>query len=418
MKEESENIEQNKDEFKPDRNSFLDEKIDLLENQIHHINTKLHAPDKKSWLSKNFSLILSIVALTTSIAFSIYGIRKEKLKEKAQTEKANELSKSEKIHKIQELTLNLTQLVEKNTKLAAENPNVDVNLLSVMHNYQRLIYINEIMELIEGFTVEFPPDIYALIGINLRNDGQFEKALEFFQRELQSARSTTSRVVAYRDLGQVFGIRNSPVFNADSANYYRRLSILSSDQIYGEQRFLFKGYSYQLWALDEFYLGNPLFAMRLIDSARAQYLNLSENNTAKNHNLRMLGQILSFENRKDLNKVFVNLAGEWVTSRGAATNAKVHFYQNANGWMCSLEVYELDKMVYNLMGTMVSISDSHMTFSLQGMKKIFIYGNPSNDRTSSSASFIVTKSNKNDNVLYVTLNEMNNEGLKFTISKK
>lgn len=415
MKEESENYDENKNE---DRNSFLEEKIDLLENQIHLINSKLHEPEKKSWFSKNASLLISVIALTTSIAFSFYGIQKEKRREKEQNEKAIQLSKTEKAQKIEELTLKLTQLVEKNTKLAAENPNVNVNTLSVLFNYQRLIYINEIMELIDGFDEDFPPDIYALIGNELKIEGQFEKALEFYYRELKSAKSATSKVVAYRDLGQVYGIINTQIFNADSSNYYRKLSVQFSDSIYGEQKFIFKGYSYQLWAADKFYSGNSEFALQLVDSARNQYLNLPENNNAKNYNLRMLGEMLEFENRKDLIKIFVNLSGEWVTSNRSTTNAKLHFYQNTNGWMCNLEIYESGKITYNLMGAMISMSDSHMTFSLQGMKKIYVPGYPSNDRTSSSASLKITKSDQNDNLLHVTLNEFNSESLKFIIYKK
>src|SRR5690606_27281225 len=103
---------------------------------------------------------------------------------------------------------------------------------------------------------KFPPDIYALIANELKIDGQYVKALEFYRKELLHAESATSKVVAYRDLGNIYGIQNTPIYSPDSSIHYRRLSVQYSDSIHGEQRLSFKGYSYQLWAADELYAGN------------------------------------------------------------------------------------------------------------------------------------------------------------------
>lgn len=416
---ESDNPEKNIDEATDeDLNEVsFEKKINLLENQIHLINSKLHEPDKKTWLAKNASLLLSIVALITSISFTIYGIQKENTKDEEQQKKAFELSKEEKQQRIEELTLKLTELAEKNTKLASENPNVNVNTLSVLINYQRLIYVNEIIELIEENDSGFPPDIYALIGNELKMDGQFKKALGFYHKELSHAKSATSKVVAYRDLGQVYGIRNTPIFEADSSSYYRILSIQYSDSIHGEQRLIYKGYSYQLWAADELYFGNSKLGLALLDSARLYYMNLPDNNNAKNYNLRMLSQMIEFEERKDLFKVFFKLAGEWTSSRNSDVDAKLHFYQNSNGWVCNLEVYELGIVTSNLGGIMISISNDHITFSLQGMQKMDIPGNPYNDRKSASSTLKITKYKDRDNILFVSLNEMNEQSKNFTIIK-
>ena len=416
---ESDNPKKNLDEATDDgpNNVSVEKKIDLLENQIHLINSKLHEPDKKTWLAKNASLILSIVALVTSISFTIYGIQKENTKDEQQQKKAIELSKEEKQHRIEELTLKLTELAEKNTKLSAENPNVNVNVLSVLLNYQRLIYVNEIIELIEEYDSGFPPDIYALIGNDLKQDGQFKKALQFYRKEFFHAKSATSKVVAFRDLGQIYGIRNTPIFESDSSTYYRKLSVQYCDSIHGEQRLIYKGYSYQLWAADELYSGNPKLGLALVDSARIQYMNLPDNNSAKNYNLRMLSQMIEFEERKDLFKVFFNLTGEWTSVRKSDVDAKLHFYQNANGWSCNLEVYESGIITYNLGGSMISISNDHITFSLQGMKKMDIPGYPHNDRKGASSTLKITKYNDRDNILFVSLNEMNEQSKKFTIVK-
>ena len=64
-----------------------------------------------------------------------------------------------------------------------------------------------------------------MIGTELKNDGQFEKALKFYRKELFSAKSATSKVVAYRDLGQVYGIKDTRIFNPDSSAFYRKLSL-------------------------------------------------------------------------------------------------------------------------------------------------------------------------------------------------
>lgn len=400
----------------PNDNS-LEKKIHLLENQIHLINSKLHEPEKRTWLSKNASLLLSIVAFITSITFSIYSIQKENTRDNAQQKEALELSKAGRQKRVEELTLKLTELAEKSTKLAAENPNVNVNTLSVLINYQRLIYISEIIEIIDKFDDGFPPDIYGLIGTDLKTDGQFRKAIEFYHKELLHARSGTAKVVAFRDLGQVYGIQNNPEFNSDSSTYYRKLSVQYSDSIYGEQRLHYKGYSYQLWAADELYLGNSKLGKALVDSARIQYMNLPDNNNSKNYNIRTLGQMIEHEERKDLLKVFFKLAGEWTSAKNSVLDAKLHFYQNANGWGCNVEIYESAIITYNLVGSMVSISDDHITFSLQGMKKMDIPGNPYNDRTGASSTLRISKYKDRDNILLVSLDEMNEKSKKFTIVK-
>ncbi|WP_203296535.1 hypothetical protein [Luteirhabdus pelagi] len=412
MEEEQNLGKGNEDAIEP---SSVNQKIDILENQIHLINSKLHEPDKKSWFSKNASLLLSVIALIISVGFSIYGIQKEIQKETEEEEKLQNLSKAQKASKIEELTIKLTDLAEKNTKLASENPNVNVNILSVLLNYQRLIYINEIIELEEQIDEDFPPDIYALIANELKVDGQFEKALRFYRKELESAKSANSKVVAYRDLGQIFRIRETPIFNSDSSSFYRKLSIQYSDSIYGDQRAIFKGYSYQLWAADELYFDNSKLGFQLIDSARQEYMKLPDNNNAKNYNLRMLSQMLEYEERKELFKVLFKLTGEWRSAKNSGIDSKLHFFQNGSSWVCNMEIYENSIITFNLVGSMISISDNHITFSLQGMKKMNL--NEYNDRKGASSTLRLTKYKDRDDLLTATFNELNEETKSFIIVK-
>jgi len=82
--------------------------------------------------------------------------------------------------------------------------------------------------------------------------------------------------------------------------------------------------------------------------------------------------------------------------------------------MCSLELYDSEKISTNFTGTLISTTDRYMTFSLQGMKKMsdreFVSG--------SSAMLRVSRINNYDNQLDVTLNDLYSNPLLFRIYKK
>lgn len=381
-------------------------KIDLLEDQLHSINIKLNTPQKKTWLSRNTSLLISILALLISFGFSVHSIIKEKEKDEIAT-------KSQKVKKIEDLTIKLTDIAEKNFKLAGENPNINLNALAVLFNYQKLIYINEIIELMDGVNASFPPDAYALIGNELKFDGQYKKALEYYLLEKKHSKTAASKVVAYRDLGQIYGIPETPVSNIDSSNYYRKLSITESDNLFGEQKHTIKGYSFQLWAADEFYKGNVQFANQLVDSSRTEYLKLPDNNTSIQNNLRMLTQMTKIENQKDITKIFFGMAGEWRTGSSGSKKTVINFYQNTNGWFCMLEISEFGKVSYNLSGNLLTVTDGHMTFNVQGMKGV--NGIPYNLQVLGSLKLYPDKTDQNR--IEVEFNEVNGDKKKFIVSK-
>ncbi len=386
----------------------LDKKIDLIENQIHSLNIKLNTPKKEKWWKKNSSLIISIIALVTSIGFTIHNLRKEDNANKEKT--INDRTK-----KIESLTLELTELSEKQVKLASENPNVDLNNLNSLVNYRRAIYIKEIVKLMDDFNENFPPGIYDIVGNELRNEGNYKEALKLYRKGYSQSISPNEKVIAYRNLGRLYGIQNTPIFQPDSSNFYWKRSVKESEKISGEQKFINKGQSYQLWAGDEFYKGNSEFARKLIDSARFQYSLLPENNQNKHYAIGQLIQMIEFDKRKDLNKMFFGLNGEWETVGNTNFKSEINFFKNANGWFCSLEIYKNRKLEYSLSGPFISLNDDHIKFNLQGMKKLE-FPTPYNDRISVFASikFSIT----NDDNLNVTLNEINGKKRQFEIKKK
>lgn len=385
------------------------EKIELLENQIHALNIKINAPDRSPWWKKNASLVISILALVTTITVNVYNAQKEKRKEVTS-------SRSTKIEKIGQLTLKLTELAEKNFRLSSENPNVNVNGISVLLNYQRLLCINEITSLMEEVDTDFPSDIYALIGTELKNDGQFSKARDYYGKELLAANTPNERVIAYRDLGSLYGVTNTPISNKDSSDHYWKKSIEESDSLDGEQRYHFKGYGYQLWAGNEFYFGNVSRARVLIDSAKMSYLKLPDFNPMKHYSIAMLSQMIEMENQKEVNKTMVGLVGEWSTRPGSNVKARVYFSKNLNGIFCNLVLFEGDKPSSNLSGSFVSSASNHMTFMVQGMKRI-PPPVPYMDKAQVFAIAEFTALNSNDYSLKVKVNGINGEALEFLIYK-
>src|SRR5690606_14628421 len=119
--------------------------------------------EEKDWWKRNTSLIISIVALTASLCFSFYGVTRTKTKDKEEKVKGEKVNKANKIAEIERLTLKLTDLAEKYIKLPGENPNININQVSVLYNYQRLIYVHEIIALMKEVDEPFAPDVYALI---------------------------------------------------------------------------------------------------------------------------------------------------------------------------------------------------------------------------------------------------------------
>ena len=390
-----------------------DHKIAQLEKEVQSLRSNLQEPGKESFIKSNSSLFISIIAITTSVAFSLYGIFKENRIEDEQQIKAIQITKEERIKKIEELTISLSELYERYAKLSSE-PNIDENTINSYLTYNKLIYINKIIALIDGFNDDLPPALFSLIGYELKQQEQNKKALDFFYLELKNSKTAIAKINAYRDLALAYGVNNSENYNPDSSYHYRILSIQFSDRIYGEQKFSYKGYSYYQWASNEFYNGNTTLAKSLADSAKNQYALMQDNNNQKNYYLKLLSRLLESENRKYLNKVFVNLSGEWNTPGTSKTKAHLHFYQNATVWMCSLELYDSEKISTNFTGTLISTTDRYMTFSLQGMKKLsdreFVSG--------SSAILRVSRINNYDNQLDVTLNDLYSNPLLFRIYKK
>ena len=390
--------------------SKFEEKIDLIENQIHSINIKLNTPKKEKWWKKNSSLIISIVALITSIGFTVHNLIKENTAEK-------EKSVSERIKKIENLTIKLTELSEKNLKLASENPNTDLNNLASLINYQRSIYINEIIESMNDFNEDFPPGIYDIVGNELRNEGHYNDALKYYKQGFSRSKTSNEKVIAYRNLGNIYGIQNTPIYKPDSSHYYWKKSISESNKILGEQKFTYKGYSYHLWAGNEFYKGNNEFAKKLIDSAIIEYSKLPENNQNKHFYIGQLIQMIEFDKRKDLNKISFNLTGDWKTLKSSSTRAEISFYKNVNGWFCNLEIFKKGRLEYNLTGALLSVTDDYMKFNLQGMKKLE-FPSPYNDRTSVLASLKLSINSEDSDKLDVIFNEINGIRKKFKIEKK
>jgi len=385
------------------------EKFDLIDNELHSINIRLNEPKKDSWLKKNVTLVISIVALISSIGFTVYNIRKEIVKDSA-------TSKAKKSEQIVQLALKLTDLAEKNAKLAAENPNVDASQLSVLLNYQRMVYISEIMDLMKDAKEGFPPDIYALIGNELKLNGQFEDALTYYKLEMDNAHTAVSKVVANRDLGGIYGILNSSFHNKDSSDYYWAESIRYGNTFSGDQKFIINGYTYKLRAGDEFYQGRTAFALQMIDSAKSQYQQLHENNMAKFSFLKMLDQMVEFNNKTDIKKLFFFLAGEWNTVPGSRAKAQFHFSQNPNGWYCYFEMYAGRNICCSLSGPIVSSSADHFTFSLQGIKKLD-YPTQDGDRMKVSGSIRIFQNGSGCESLKIIFNELNGNKKEFVVCK-
>ncbi len=385
-----------------------EEKVDLVQNQLDILNTKLLNLDKKPWWKTNIPLLISLMALMASIGFSYYGVKRDQAKDLQSSTKEKAIAKSIKVEEINQLVLKLTELQEKNIKLVAENPNVDVNSLSVLSNYQRLIYVNKILYLLDSLDGNFPPEVYALIANELKNDGQFVKARNLYFEELANAKTSLSRMVAYRDLASIFGVYETCFQNTDSSRFLWRKSIFISDSITGEQKYNYKGYGYQLWAGNEFYFGNTKFALELIDSAKQTYSKLPNSNTAKDFNLRRLNQMVEFYSGGNIESQLYRLSGEW-TTRGEF-EAKVHFGQNMNMVMCSLESYEFGMPSYNLTGPFISMAGNYMTFNLQGAKKFY--------QGTVVASVKLYPDPNNKKIIYVSFNELNMKEKKFTIFKR
>lgn len=387
----------------------LNEKLEIIDNQIHSLNYKVNNPKKETWFKKNASLVISIIALTTSIVFTLYGNYKESVQNESSSE-------SKRLQKIQDFALKLTSIAEKNAKLNSMGYFTNNQNMSVLLNTQRLFYMNQIIDLIqEERDSALASDIYSLIGSELKMDGRYEDALKYFKLELKNTNSSASKVVANRNLGNLYGIKDTKIFKRDSSNFYWKQSISIAEQLPGELKHHYKGYSFQLWAGNELYSNNIESGLKLIDSARNEYLKLPDNNSIKQLNINMLSQMIENESMKEFKSVFFNLKGEWTTLSNNYETKYIYFYQNPGGWTCNLQFFKNNRLAYSLSGQLVSTSKEYMIFTVQGMKKI---NGQFSDRIQLLGTLKLFKDKSSEHILNASFNEINSIEEEFVLYKK
>ncbi|MTI30744.1 hypothetical protein [Xanthovirga aplysinae] len=250
---------------------LFNEKIEFLENQLHALNKKINTPKKIEWWKKNIPLTICLIALVSSLIFNVAILRKSHFK------KGSDF-KAEKIKEVENLTLAILDVFEAGEYLL---PKPSMDILGTYNNYRREIYVKKIIRAMAQIDHKFSTNIYGIVGKQLESEGQFAEAIKYFGLARENARNPISRALAFRELGNIYGLFDTKIYNYDSSNYYWKQSLITSDSIIGDKKYYFKGYAYFLRGQRSYLQGYHDNAIALMDSAIIEFEKMSDYNPWK-----------------------------------------------------------------------------------------------------------------------------------------
>lgn len=303
-------------------------RIDLIQQQVDQVQLKVFEEKKTKWY-KNPSFLLSVIALLSSLYFSIDSILSKK---KSST--VGVIKKS-----IDELLYEEEKLLQ-----IYSNPNIDINSKnSASQNYQakNANLIDKIfLNLNDDNIDKIEPSLLVNYGRFLLNSGRFRAAYSIFEKSLKMAKDTLTKQVCYRSLANILANKSFSKFDSIKSRDYRIKDVSISKSYSGPNRLDQISRSYELWALDEYFLiGNRWLGNKLIDSAKTYISKLPDFNISKKFINDRLSDTYFFYN--DI-LVLNNLSGEYDLQMNGSQCGTVYISTNPSGVSISA-----DQLIYN-----------------------------------------------------------------------
>ncbi len=382
----------------------IEEKVELLQKQVDLIQIKLLEEKKTKWF-RNPSLLISIIALSSSIIFSLitlvdtFSSKKDETTQKEIATIKNSVEKMLSEEKVYNQQVS-NQYIDQQAKTNAWN---DLNTsISVLSEKIQQNNINEHIDRIE-------PNLLINYGRLLYMNANYNLSLSIIHKTLDITSDSLTKSFGYKWLGRIYSDRKNFKFDSLASRKYRNLDINIGRIQEGEQKFGFLSASFEFWALDEYNnIKNISFGNSLIDSS-IYYINLISNIQEKEFVLNRLKNTYNYYN--DVITPY-NILGEYslVSEDGKSGIAMIS--QSYNGYSLEFEQFENSKLILQLSGDGKFSSQNSLKFEV----KIEVYEeNESYPDRSEGILKLVTDKNK---TLKGQLSEYNKTPVEYILVKK
>lgn len=311
-----------------------EERLVLLQKQVDIIQIKLLDEKKRKWYI-NPSLWLSIIAFLTSMIFSTREIIKQQ-KEKS------EQNITSKTSLIKQTVENLIE-EEKSYLQISSNPN---NIADVKTNagisFQQKIsaLLDKIVRIDNTIYRKIEPNILINYARYLTMRGQYEESLNALKTASVISDSTKddyTKSVILRSLANIYA---NPSYNKSDSLLSRDLRTKDINlwhNSFGDSKWINSSSSFELWALDEYFLLKNINKGNMcIDSALFYINKLPDNNLNKQITLNRLKDTYNF-----YNKILIqsNIGGEYHIYSNDGYNGEAYITSNLGGLFIKIEFY-------------------------------------------------------------------------------
>lgn len=345
-----------------------------ISREIHELNKRLDSledrqdsDDRTPWY-KMPSILISALALITSVAFTVFGLF-------TQSSEKKELGRAEKIKTIESAMERILEEESKYTQVA-NSPNVDQNSKMVgeqMFMTHLNYYLEQIQEVYDtSLNAQIKGYLLLQYSVKLFNSGRYEEAIEVGVGALKVSKDSVNRAIICRSLANIY---SSPGKTQDSllSRGYRKRDLSIGSSMIGVQRLSFKGQSYYLWALEEYFsFGNSKGALTLLDSALSLYQLLPDHDARKGV---MLGAIKNYRHMFIHQVPITNIIGEWNVYFGGNEYGIAQISQFGTGYQINMDVFEDKMLKLKVNGTAQVITVDNLRFNLN-IGEILMYKAP------------------------------------------
>lgn len=330
----------------------LNDQLDLLQKQVDQIQLKVFEEKKQKWF-KNPSLILSIIAVISSLFFSINSVRDKKQSEIIQKESFTLNTVKESIAKLIEeeekfMQISSNQYADISTKNSAY-ASYQSKLSYLMDKISRMINTENI-NLLE-------PNLLLNYGRFLYNSGKFQESANIFQKVIELSQDSITNGICFRSLANIYANPSYNKSNPFKSRELRKEDIRIANNLDGERKSDYLSRSFELWAIDEYYfLNNIKDGNRLIDSAKYYAQLFPDLNTNKIVILNRLTEIYNF-----YNNILVpsQISGEYKFSSSDGKQGNAYISTNTFGSSVNIDFIKNNKLSGRLSGNgnLINIKD-------------------------------------------------------------
>lgn len=318
------------------------EKVDLLQKQVDQIQMKLLEEKKVKWY-KNPSLIISLIALSSSIIFSLITLVDTMSSKKEETTKGQIAIIKSSIEKM------LTEEQAYNQQISNQYADQQAKNNAWMHLTTNLSVLSEQIQKnnINEHINQIEPNLLINYGKLLYMNSNFDLALDIIHNTLANTTDSLTKSFGYKWLGRIYSDRRNFKFDSIASRKYRLLDIKIGRLQEGENKYGFLSTSYEYWALDEYNnIKNITFGNALIDSAK-YYIQQISNNQEKEFALNRLQETYNFYN--DVITSY-NIVGEYNLTSEDGKKGIAFINKSFNGYSLEFEHFENSKLTLKLTG--------------------------------------------------------------------